>query len=66
VERLKECLAVAKTVLGTMDGEADDARATDMVTYTKLVGELIFFVSIVELFHVLTLNLCISQRYKSS
>jgi hypothetical protein len=34
VERLKECLAAAETVLGAMDGEAADARSTNVVTRT--------------------------------
>jgi len=66
VERLKECLAVAEIVLDTMDGEAADARAANAATYTELVGELNFFVSFAKLLLVLTLNLRISQRYKSS
>jgi hypothetical protein len=34
VERLKECLAAAKTTLGATDREAADARATNVVTRT--------------------------------
>ena len=52
VERLKECLVVAETMLSVMDQEVADARATIMATHTKLVNELNFFASIIEL-HVI-------------
>ena len=57
---------MAEIVLDTMDGEVADARATNAVTRTELVGELNLFVSFAKLLLVLTLNLRISQRYKSS
>jgi hypothetical protein len=58
---MKECLAVAKTALGTTDGEVDDAKAANMMTHTELTGELNFFVFFVKLLLVLTLNLRVSQ-----
>jgi hypothetical protein len=66
VERLKECLAAAKTVLGAVDGESADAKATNVVTRTELAGELNFFISFAKLLLVLTLNLHVYQRFKSS
>jgi hypothetical protein len=45
VERLKECLAVAKTALGAANGAIVDARATEAVPRTELASELIFFAS---------------------
>ena len=66
VERLKVCLLVAETMLGASDGEAADARAAIMAAHAKLTSELNLFVSFAKLLLVLTLNLRISQRYKSS
>jgi hypothetical protein len=66
VERLKECLAAAETMLGAMDGEAADARATNTATRTELIGELNFFASFVGLLFVLILTIRVSQRHKSS
>ena len=66
MERLKECLAVAETALGAADGEAANARATNVVTRTELASELNFFASFVKLLLVLTLNLHVFQRFKSS
>ena len=54
VERLKECLAVAETALGTVDREAADSRAANVVIHTKLAGELNFFVSHAKVLFVLT------------
>ena len=53
-------------MLGAVDREATDARATVMVTHTELIGELNFFAFYVELHLVLILTLCISQRHRSS
>jgi hypothetical protein len=66
VERLKECLATIETALGATDGVATDARVANVATRTKLADELNFFVSFMQVLFVLTLNLCISQRFKSS
>jgi hypothetical protein len=66
VERLKGCLVVAETALGTADGEVADARAANVVTHTELASELNFFVSFEKLLLVLTLNLHVSQQFKSS
>lgn len=60
IERLKECLAVAETMLNAMDQEVADARATVMVTRTKLISELNFFASIVELHVILILIVHVS------
>jgi hypothetical protein len=40
-----------------MNWEVADARAANVVTYTKLAGELNFFASFAKLLLVLTLNL---------
>ena len=56
----------AETMLGAVDREATDARATVMVTHTELIGELNFFASFAKLLLILTLNLRVSQRSKSS
>jgi hypothetical protein len=61
VERLKECVAAAKTTLGAADGEAAGARAAVVATRTELIGELIFFASFAELSFVLILTLHFSQ-----
>jgi hypothetical protein len=45
---------------------AADARVANMATRTKLADELNFFVSFMQVLFILTLNLCISQRFKSS
>jgi hypothetical protein len=60
VEWLKECLMVAETTLGATNGEAADARATNAVTYTELIGELNFSASFVGLLFVLILTLRVS------
>ena len=65
VERLKECLAAAKTTLRATDREAADARATNVATHTELTSELNFFVFFAKLLLVLTLNLRVSQQFKS-
>jgi hypothetical protein len=62
VERLKECLSTAKTALGAVDGEAADARATNVVAHAKLTGEMNFAMLFAYLFlalewHVLNLRL---------
>ena len=57
---------MAKTTLGAADEEAVDARATNVVTRTEVAGELNFFASFVKLLLVLTLNLHVFQRFKSS
>jgi hypothetical protein len=49
-----------------MDGEAADARAANVVTHSELAGDLNFFVSFEKLLLVLTLNLHVSQQFKSS
>jgi hypothetical protein len=61
VEQLKEYVAVAKTALDAMDGEAAGARAAVAVTRTDLVSELIFFASFADLSFVLILTLHFSQ-----
>ena len=66
MERLKECLVVAETTLGTADREVADAKVTNMATRIELAGELNFFICFVKLLIVLTLNLHISQWFKSS
>ena len=66
MERLKDCLVVAETALTDAEGEVADARAANMVTHPELGGELNFFVSFVKLLLVLTLNLRVSQPFKSS
>ena len=58
---MKECLVAAQTMLGAADGEAADARDTNMATHTELAGELNFFVFFTKLLPVLTLNLHVSQ-----
>jgi hypothetical protein len=60
VEWLKECLVVAETALGATKGEAANARATNVVTYTELISELNFSASFVGLFFVLILTLRVS------
>ena len=52
---------MAETTLGAVNGEVADARAIDAASRTELVGELNFFVSFVELFLILILNLRVSQ-----
>ena len=66
VERLKECLAAAETALGAVYREVSDAKVANVATRTKLAGELNFFICFAKLLLVLTLNLCVSQRLKSS
>jgi hypothetical protein len=66
VKRQKECLAMAETTLGAMDWEVADARAANVVTRIELTGELNLFASFVKLLLVLTLNLCVFQRFESS
>ena len=63
---MKECLVVAKTTLGAMNREVGNARAANVATCTELADELNFFVSFMKLLFVLTLNLYISQWFKSS
>jgi hypothetical protein len=65
VEWLKKCLAAAETMLGATDEEVADARAANVVTRTELAGELNLFASFAKLLLVLTLNLCVSQWFKS-
>jgi hypothetical protein len=66
VERLKECLAVAKTALDAANGVTVDARATKAVPRTELASELIFFCFFRGIDFVLILTPRISQRYGSS
>jgi hypothetical protein len=66
VERLKECLAATETVLGAVDEESAGAKAANVATRTELAGELNFFISFAKLLLVLTLNLHVYQRFKSS